>query len=123
MMTTTTLEVMLAVTALLCAVVSGFSLGGSMWRRRVFQSDGTNGLRMLHATANVIRDAIRILSATVLASSAGVLIGLPPDTDPVALVAKGTLIVIGWCLLANALVDAVMRRRIVVAIEQQEGGR
>ncbi len=121
MMTTTTLEMLLAVTAVVCAVVAAYCLTGSWLRRRAFQMDGTNGLRMLHATANVIRDAIRLLSSCVLVASAGVLLAIPSDMDPAALVAKHTLVIIGWCLLANTVADAVMRRRIMRAIEAVEG--
>lgn len=120
LMTTTTLEAVMGLTALACVLTAGYCLGGSIYRRRAFQRDGLNGLRMLTATANVIRDAIRLLSSTVLAVAAGLLLSLPSDLDPAALVAKHTLMVLGWCLLSNTLSDALMRRKIMHAIEAYE---
>jgi hypothetical protein len=119
-MTTTLLETILALTAAAALCGVGSSLLGSWWRVRVFRRDGLNGLRLLHAYATLGRDACRFGAALTLAVSAYLLLRLPADTGPAALIAKHALMILGWFMLLTVVADIVTRAKVAHAFAHEK---
>lgn len=111
-MTVTMLEYVLCLTGVVTCGLATWALKDSYRERHYLMTARVNGLKWATVNAHVTRDVARVAASGILMGAGIWLVLLPDDDSPPALVAKHSLMFLGWCMSISVFADRLMRRRI-----------